>query len=231
MSLYTHPITLIARSVGRKVGLNRAMRLLSKSNGYEEAFDKALLEGVRQGDVVWDIGANVGYYSAKFVDLVGQDGHVVAFEPSPENLVKLRAALAGYDNISVVDVALGATRQSLHLLQGEDDLGATSRLVEADEVGSYEVEVVAGDEIVADGKAPPPNMIKIDTEGFELDILKGLTCVLRNYSLHSVCVEVHFALLAERGLPSAPKQIEKLLDAAGFRLNWVDASHLIATRR
>ena len=231
MSLYTHPITLTARSIGRKIGLNRAIRVLGKSKAYEEAFDKALLNAVRRGDTVWDIGANVGHYTTKFADLVGPSGAVVAFEPSPENEVKLNAAIAGRDNVSVVAAALGASRQSVRLLQGEDSLGATSRLVEANEAGGYEVKVVTGDSIVAEGKAPTPTIMKIDTEGFEIDILKGLSDVLKNPALHSVCVEVHFALLSERGLPSAPKEIENLLKRAGFSLHWTDASHVIASRR
>lgn len=231
MSIYTNPIMLTARSVGRKIGLNRLIQNLSANKSYEEAFDSALLKTIGKDDVVWDIGANIGYYTLKFADLVGPGGHVVAFEPSPTNEVKLREAVAGRPNISVVVAALGASRQKLTLQQGEDDIGATSRLVESPAMGGVEVEVAPGDSIVEDGRAPAPTVLKIDTEGFEYDILRGLAKTLQRPTLHSVCVEVHFGLLAKRGLSYAPIQIEKMLKSAGFTPHWTDASHVIASRR
>lgn len=231
MSIYTNPIMLTARSVGRKIGLNRVIQNLSANKSYEEAFDRALLKTLGKDDVVWDIGANIGYYTLKFADIVGPRGHVIAFEPSPTNEVKLREAVAGRPNISIVAAALGAARQKLTLQQGADDLGATSRLIENLAGGGVEVEVATGDSIIEDGRAPAPTVLKIDTEGFEYDILQGLTKTLHRDTLHSVCVEVHFGLLAKRGLSFAPIHIEKILKNAGFDLSWTDASHVIASRR
>jgi hypothetical protein len=53
---------------------------------------------------------------------------------------------------------------------------------------------------------------------------------LASSELRSVLVEVHFMKLEQRGLATMPIRIEKLLRGKGFTTNWVDASHLVATR-
>ena len=73
-------------------------------------------------------------------------------------------------------------------------------------------------------------MIKVDVEGFEEEVLQGMGEMLTSSELRSVLVEVHFMKLELRGKATAPVRIEKLLRGKGFKTNWVDASHLFATR-
>ena len=84
--------------------------------------------------------------------------------------------------------------------------------------------------MVSDARAAVPNVVKIDTEGFELDVLQGMGTVLAEPALRGVFVEVHFGLLADRGMADAPSTIEALLRAAGFETTWVDPSHIAGTR-
>jgi len=92
------------------------------------------------------------------------------------------------------------------------------------------VEVVAGDDLIASGDAPAPTVIKVDTEGFEEDVIWGLRNTLRNPSLRGLLIEVHFGLLEKRGHQRAPERITSALADAGFKLSWVDPSHLLAVR-
>jgi len=213
--------------------LNRLLGALLGGRGYEDRFQAAMLGGIRQGDIVWDVGANVGLYSKKFSDIAGSSGKVFAFEPSPVNLERLNAAVASLANVTVVPVALGDREDVVVIEQGNDPLGATSRIVDKAVRRSerqVEIQLSSGDRIVASGAVAMPNVIKVDTEGFELDVLLGLRQTLRQKSLRTLCVEIHFGLLKERGLPDAPSDIEKLLVASGFILAWADASHIVATR-
>ncbi len=73
-------------------------------------------------------------------------------------------------------------------------------------------------------------MIKVDVEGFEEEVLQGMGEMLTSPELRSVLVEVHFMKLELRGKATAPVRIEKLLRDKGFKTNWVDASHLFASR-
>lgn len=232
MSWRTNGLILSIRDLGRKTGVNRF--LASRRRGsYEDHFQKAMLNLVRKDDTVWDVGANQGIYSRKFSEIVGPLGQVFAFEPSHLNLENLRAAVQNLQNVVVLPVALGREERLVAFQQGNDALGATSRIVDSpaktlDTRG--EVYLMTGDDLISQGKAALPNVIKIDTEGFELDVLQGLAETLQNYYLRALCIEVHFGQLRDRGLVKAAAEIESLLKSAHFAIAWPDTSHIVATR-
>ena len=230
-----------ARTLARKFGLlahlgrlkRRAERLLGR-DGYEHAFQHALERAVQPGDVVWDIGANVGLYSRQFAERAGPTGVVCAFEPMPACLAELRRACADCANVRTFGMALGERAAELPLWTSTDPLGATHSLIahhNHESAAPMTVEVAAGDDLIARGEAPAPNVLKIDVEGFEEDVLKGLARALARPECRSVLIEVHFAILEERGERHAPARIQSLLRERGFDIAWTDASHLAATRR
>jgi FkbM family methyltransferase len=234
MSWKTHWITLRLRSLGRKLGLNRVAARLISSERYEARFQELMLAQIEPGDCVWDIGANVGLYTAQFAERVGEQGMVFAFEPSPVNFESLKQAVRNRKNVAVFPVALGASQGTVRFQQGEDDCGATSKVLNATETepaDSVEVKMVRGDELVRSGQVTLPNVIKIDTEGFEMDVLEGLGDVIGDPRVRALCIEVHFGLLSARGLHDAPARIEALLADAEFQTSWPDASHIVAERR
>ena len=57
-----------------------------------------------------------------------------------------------------------------------------------------------------------------------------MTETLRSEALRAVGIEVHFRMLAERGMRDAPKRFERLLADAGFQIGWPDSSHILALR-
>lgn len=233
MSWRTNPAVLLLRNLGRKLGLNRLVASLLAGKDYEDRFQAAMLGSIRQGDIVWDVGANIGLYSKKFSAITGSAGKVFAYEPSPTNLQRLSTAVASLVNVTVLSVALGEHEGVVVLEQGDDPLGATSRIVgKANRRSERQVEIQlsSGDRLVSSGAVASPNVIKIDTEGFELDVLLGLRKTLQEKSLRVLCIEMHFGLLQERGLSNAPSEIEKLLRSSGFNLTWPDASHIVPTR-
>ncbi|MBD3760747.1 FkbM family methyltransferase [Rhizorhabdus sp.] len=231
MSWRTNPLMLAARNVARALKLTDLIAAIGAGRGYEERYDRLFSNALRQGDCVWDIGANIGYYSSIFADRVGRDGSVHAFEPSPANFARLRAAIAGRAHIHARQLALGDAPASLPFEQGSDDLGATSRIVADAGETALLVPVQRGDTLVAEGELPQPNAIKVDVEGFEPEVFAGLGDILTSPALRLVGVEVHFRLLNERGHPDGAAQIEKLLTASGLDVSWPDFSHIVAIRR
>ena len=83
MKYMTGSLALSIRNIGRAVGLNRLVSKIISSDHYEEKFERGMLNLIQDGDVVWDIGANVGLYTEKFLDQVGSTGQVCSFEPAP----------------------------------------------------------------------------------------------------------------------------------------------------
>jgi FkbM family methyltransferase len=216
------------------VGLNRFLLKKLSPAQYEQHFEGQILAAIQPGDCVWDVGANVGFYSKKFSQLAGPMGRVYAFEPSPINLGRLRQAVGALANVTLLPLALGNREDRVSFEQGADELGATSRVTTPagpTAPSGTLVELTTGDKVIASGQAASPQVIKIDTEGFELDVLQGLGKGLLEQNLRVLCVEVHFALLKERGFSNAPAQIEGLLESSGFRVDWSDFSHIVAVRR
>jgi len=230
MSWRTNPLVLTARSLGRALGVNKRLARFLHGSGYEMRYDEAFAAELRQGDCVWDVGANVGHYTRLFADRVGNSGTVFAFEPSPVNILRLREACVGLRNAKLLQLGLGRENSQMSFQQGPDDLGATSRVVEAGH-GSSTVEIRTAESLVRDGYASLPNAVKIDVEGFEEDVLEGFGKYLSTSSLRVLGIEVHFGILKERGVGDAPRRIESLLQRQGFTISWPDASHIIAVRR
>ena len=228
MSWRTSSITLRARNAARAIGLNRMLARLGRK-GYEIAYDELLSSRIRQGDLVWDIGANVGYYTVQFAKFVGRSGRVIAFESSAQNFNRMRRACIGLENVSLQPYGLGNVSGELRFKCGSDELGATSRVVNDDSADAI-VQILVGDELVSGATVPQLNVIKMDVEGFEGEVLEGLANQLKRPSLHTLGIKVHFGILNERGLKHSPATIEKMLIAAGYTLRWPDASHLLASR-
>lgn len=133
-------------------------------------------EAVKPGDVVWDVGANVGSYTILASVLVGPNGHVAAFEPLPTNVAFLRRHVEINDlsNVSVHEAAI-FDRSGVVRFRVEPDrvLGRVDR-----EGGTLDVRALTLDDVVMSGIAPPPDAIKIDVEGGEVEVLEGGSRVL-----------------------------------------------------
>ena len=231
-SVRTGWLAIKLRNLGRQVKVNRLISSFGSSRVYEKRFQAVLLKGLHSGDVVWDVGANVGFYSRLCAAQIGSSGLCYAFEPSPLNRARFREqGVAG--NVILLPFALGETAGTISLIQGSDPLGATSFIPEnqagAGEEG-IQVEVMPGDLLVASGQVPTLQCIKIDVEGYEWEVLQGLRKTLANERLFRVCCEVHFAILAARGHAQRPREIELLLKGYGYCCRWIDHSHLLAER-
>ncbi len=82
---YLHWLSFL-RSITRKLGLNHFFfKLFFNRNSYEEHFNKSFSDLLFLNYCVYDIGANIGHYSNKFSNIVGDNGIIVAFEPSSIN--------------------------------------------------------------------------------------------------------------------------------------------------
>jgi FkbM family methyltransferase len=183
----------------------------------EQALIERMVASLQPGDSFLDVGANIGVVSILVAGAVGPEVTVHALEPEPENCRALAENIAanGLDQVSAHEVALGAASGPgvLHVA-GESGTGSHS-LVGGDRSGSTEIpiEVVRGDAFVSTLDRTPA-VVKIDVEGAELDVLRGLEGTLATSDLRDVFVEVHPGLLSGGQQPS---DVDRLLDAGGLR--------------
>ncbi len=235
MSWRTSGVVIVARSIGRVTGMNRLLAVWLNGRGYETRYDNHFSATLREGDCVWDVGANIGYYTRMFANRIGSTGKVFAFEPSPVNFARLREACGALSNVDPRPIGLARETGTVTFLQGDDELGATSRIIDsASSISGSVTSVVVvrpGAELIQSGEVAAPNIIKIDVEGFELEVLEGLGRELGSETLRAIGVEVHFKLLSLRDMSDAPHRIEQLLINNGFKIEWPDSSHILATRR
>jgi FkbM family methyltransferase len=227
-----NPWHIRARSLARKTGIIRLINRFRPAGDYEKHVNEALTGAVKPGDVVWDVGANVGVYSELFCEWVGEGGFVVAFEPFAGSCEQIQQRLPDCKWLKIENVALGDSDMTGFLLTGSESVEnhlATDADAGADNGDSVPVVICRGDTI-CERLGRIPNVLKVDVEGFEEEVLAGMNQMLTSPLLRSVLVEVHFKKLEMRGRATAPVRIEKLLGRKGFHTSWVDASHLFATR-
>jgi FkbM family methyltransferase len=149
---------------------------------HEHAEMERLRSAARPGTVAIDVGANIGLYTVALAGAVGSNGRVLAFEPFPDNVARLRSNLARNDltNVEIYEVALGPEAGS-ELLHVADD-PAFHSLVDVSEDrdtgNTLTVRVQRLDDAWREAGAPEVSVLKVDTEGGELAILRSATDVL-----------------------------------------------------
>jgi FkbM family methyltransferase len=229
---YSSPIFIELRILGQKLGILRpAVRLVRKlfNLSYEDGFDKQMMNLISANEVVWDIGANVGYFTTKFSEKVGNIGRVIAFEPTPNTYNTLVTNCSLFENITCHNIALSNKSGKFHFRDSGIENDPTNGLT-VDTFGAIEVTVVTGDEIVATQIVPIPTSIKIDVEGYEIDVIQGMRNVLKNPLLKKLFIEVHFLEMNNRGITNGATEIVKIVSDSGFAVKWTDPSHFIALR-
>ncbi len=136
---------------------------------------------VREGDVVFDVGANIGVTTCALSAAAGS-GTVYSFEPGPETYALLTQTIAtnGLSNVRAQQLALAATAGTLDFLANPVS-GSASHLAPASRAlggSNLQVQVRTLDEFAASNGLNRIDLIKIDVEGFELDVLQGAAAIL-----------------------------------------------------
>ena len=162
----------------------------SRSDMGKEPNTYLWLETLRPGEVLWDVGANVGVYSL----YAAAKGHTVcAFEAEASNfsvLVK-NIDLNSFDSrITALNIAIGARTGMGRLAIGNPAIGGAQHRLHQDRDEGRAVIAYAGADIPKLLGLPEPHHIKIDVDGSELDVVRGLEPLLEGQTLRSVQIEI-----------------------------------------
>ena len=193
---------------GKRLALDLSKEKAYWLGHYERPLQDFLRENVRPGDVVYDVGAHVGFFSVCAASL---GARVVAIEPDPVNAARLRrnAELNRLD-IAVVEAAAWHESGRVTLVPGDS-------AKEFHVVPGEGVESVALDDLAL--RHGPPTLVKLDVEGAEVHALDGARRLLSESKPIVVC-ELHGA--------EARAQVPTLL--AGYRLSELDSRDRIVAR-
>jgi FkbM family methyltransferase len=133
---------------------------------------------LKKGDVFIDIGANGGFYTVIASKIVGESGHVYAFEPGTKELNLLRQNISANSitNVTIIEKAVSNKEGSSRFAISRD--GAMNSLLETDHPSQQvdewqDVEVTTLDSAVQDLNIKKINFIKIDVEGAEKFVFEG----------------------------------------------------------
>lgn len=179
----------------------------------------AFLRGqLRAGDVFVDVGANVGYFTLLASDVVTDAGHVVSFEPMPPTVAKLRRNVEANrrTNVTVLPVVASDCDGEVELFSGPaTNLGKSGTVPVRDGASAGLVRRVVASDAIPRDLWSRIRAIKVDVEGDELHVLRGLRPVLSELGPGScVVAEVAPERLHERG--GASNEIFELMVDAGF---------------
>jgi FkbM family methyltransferase len=167
---------------------------------------------LKPGQVVLEVGAHHGCTAILLSRWVGAAGRVIVFEPLPQNvaIVERNIALNRLANVEVVSGAVGASRGQV-LMNDESSNGQVIR--EGLQQRGVHVPMVTLDDYIDRA----PDLLKIDCEGFEIEVLRGASQLLRERqpALH---IEVHASNLRTCG--QDPMELFDILDAHGRWRMW-----------
>jgi FkbM family methyltransferase len=186
-----------------------------------------LLRHLAPGAIFYDVGANVGFFSVIAARIVGPRGSVFAFEPVSTNAryIRRNARLNKLHNIVLVRKAVTDSIGRADLCVTEYAGGAVLASADhrsPDVVGTTKVDTVSIDHLVFDLSFPAPTVVKIDVEGAESSVLRGMKRVLMEFG---PVVIYELDDVTPVFLERKQRQCEDLLLGCGYRLTRLDNSY------
>jgi len=170
-----------------------------------------------------DIGANLGIYTIFMARKLKNKGTVISIEPEPHTvkLLKQNVAINGLKNVIIVGKACSSKNgKDILYLEGTKYSGGLHSLKKySHHVNKTTIDVEKLDSIISRLKIKRVDLIKIDTEGTELDVLKGAQKVFKKYKPKIIC-----ECLNEK----SEKEVTSLLKKFKYKIKRIDAENILA---
>jgi FkbM family methyltransferase len=169
---------------------------------------------LHRGDLFVDVGANVGSYAIWAAELGAE---VIAFEPAQDTFALLaeNVALNGYD-VTMIQAAVGAYCGTSRFTEGRDTVNRI------DAQGTIETPLVTIDSVINEGIVAG---MKIDVEGFEIDVLRGCERALTDHRIRLIQLEWNDT--SEMAVGTDRKPVADMLSKYGYRLFRPDAQGVL----
>ncbi len=199
-------------------------RALYYTGYYHRAVMHEFVALLRPGMTVVDVGANIGEFSARAGARVGARGRVFAFEPASECFARLAAnlSLSGLDNVRAERLAISdqSGEAELNLNEaGDTNRGQSSLARLGHHQRSEVVRLTRLDDYLTEQKAPRLDVLKVDTQGAELRVLRGARARLAadRPAIIVRCRESH-----SRAFGDSMREVQRFLRDCGYTVWEID---------
>lgn len=199
--------------------------------GFEDRAHAQLMNLVKKGDTVLDIGTNYGTTILQLAQQVGAEGRCYGFEPDPTNyrICQQLLSLNNFRTIQVENIGLGNQKGTFTLVVDTPSNRSGNRIgkqVEGKETTTVQVEVL--DEWVKKTQLASVQLIKIDVEGFEMKVLEGAENVLE--SMHpTLFIELDDTNLQEQG--NSAKELVAFLEHKNYAIVHAETKESISSQQ
>ena len=148
--------------VGQRVALEK----------YEPYLTELMLSKINKGDIVLDIGANIGYDTVLFADKVGNEGKVIAIEPDPINFEILKKNIKEnkLKDVVAVQAAVGSENKKMEIYESKENYGDHRMWGNGPSVSVFCRKL---DDLLKELDYQKIDFIKIDVQGFEAEVIEG----------------------------------------------------------
>ena len=203
------------------------------TNGYEKEVSEITKCILRKGDVAIDIGTLYGYYTLLFSSLVGDSGKVHGFEIDKTNYNTTRKNINfnSRQNIELNKIAISDKKSQIYFVNPQDlkenkgklkNLGL-GYLTETKNTSNKKVNTISLDEYVKENKLNKLKLIKIDVEGYEPNVIRGMINTLRNLKPY-LFIEFSSDNLARNN--STCEELYNLIKALNYNLYFIGKNSL-----
>lgn len=208
-----HPPVNVAISRAKATFVIKSRADLSNVNSNKEkARIRETLEYIDDDDVFFDIGAYRGLWTC-LISSVIPDSQVIAFEPNPENYEKLKTNIKyNNQNVKTYNIALSSSNGNVKF--DLDKAMSSVSLGTNNSESVQEIHTQRCDELIENENIAIPSIVKIDVEGFEMDVLKGMSDVLSD--IEFIIIELHSKSMKK--YDSTPESLVRLLEKKGFQV-------------
>jgi FkbM family methyltransferase len=194
-------------------------------NKIYEPYETELISSIiKPGNIVVDIGANIGYHTLIFAKLVGPNGKVFAFEPEPTNfrLLEKNVSVNGYSNVTLEQkgVSNRNEKKKLYLNRWHSGFHTIYKSEQRANLDTVEIETVSLDDYFSNYRGKV-DFIKMDIEGSEITALEGMQTILQRQNNIKLLVAFNPSAILQYGYK--PEQQIDLLMSNGFRVYFANS--------
>lgn len=172
---------------------------------------------VKNGHVVIDVGAHIGYYTLLFAKLVGKSGHVFAFEPYNENfrLLEKNTKINGYANVTLINKAVSNLSHSAKLYISKNSQADHKMYNTGDKRSFVKVDTISLDDYFRKFKGKI-DFVKIDVQGYEPKVIGGMKSILAKNERLKILTEFWPFGISKTG--AKPEEFLKILVGHNYKL-------------